>query len=267
PTRCAERIADIWRDGHGVIVVPVIIKVCDDDALRREAAIIFLKDYGLKNLVNSASGVFKGHEHWSAKDRMELGVMQLVKAFKLYREKALRQWYISDIPGTTMSATISDSHSASSSAGDHTLNGRQGKHAVTQLNTSDAHLPVSAAKQTLITAASPSPVGGAQAQMSIVTSIASDSASASPRAGDDTGKRQMTQPTTAVGSVVAEKDADDDNTLFSRIVAGFLNSLPREQQRPARIRLEGVMQEIEFPQASILTLDLELGGHRAVFRF
>ncbi|KAH7695585.1 hypothetical protein AAVH_37353, partial [Aphelenchoides avenae] len=146
-----------------------------------------------------------------------------------------------------VSATTSDSQSAFSSAGDHTLNSCPGKHVVTKL-TSDAHLSVSAAKQTLITAASPSPVGGAQDQVSFVTSIASDSASASPRDGDDTGKQPMTQLKTAIGSVVAEKDVEDDNTLFSRIVAGFLNGLPRQQQRPARIRLERVMQDIEYPQ-------------------
>lgn len=51
--------------------------------------------------MNSASGVFKGHENWSAKDKLELGVRQLVRAFKLYQDKALRHWYLVDTPAAT----------------------------------------------------------------------------------------------------------------------------------------------------------------------
>lgn len=42
----AERIADIWRAGHGVIPVPVISKLCDEDIKCREAALINLKRAG-----------------------------------------------------------------------------------------------------------------------------------------------------------------------------------------------------------------------------
>lgn len=53
---------------------------------------------------------------------------------------------------------------------------------------------------------------------------------------------------TTLGSVVVENEVDDDNTRFGRNVADFLTGLPRQQQRPARIRLEELMQEIEFGQ-------------------
>ncbi|KAH7708942.1 LEM domain protein family member (lem-3)-like protein, partial [Aphelenchoides avenae] len=96
PTPMAERIADIWRAGHGVIPVPVISKLCDEDIKCREAALINLKRAGLTNLVNTASGSFAKNNPFKNDDWMELGVMQLVSAFNLYGETDPRALYISD---------------------------------------------------------------------------------------------------------------------------------------------------------------------------
>ncbi|KAH7707349.1 CRE-CBP-1 protein [Aphelenchoides avenae] len=95
---CALRIADIWRDGHGVVVLPVIIKLYDDDAKGREAAIISLKRIGLTNLVNTVRPKFPQLANVSTEDWAELGVMELIKAFRLYKKIEAKCCYPWDIP-------------------------------------------------------------------------------------------------------------------------------------------------------------------------
>lgn len=104
----------MWRNGDGVIVMPVVTKACNDEAECREAAIISLRDsgqynfyssrfccIGLSNLLNSSSGS-KGHERWSDDDWTELGILQLLRAFSLYRRihHYRRFWYLWDLPLT-----------------------------------------------------------------------------------------------------------------------------------------------------------------------
>ncbi|KAH7710997.1 Ankle1 protein [Aphelenchoides avenae] len=97
---CAERIADVWRDGHGVIVLPVITKLYDDDARGREAAIISLRKIGLTNRVNKAQGSFPQLGDVSSEDWSELGVMELIKVFKLYKRTEAKCCYLWDVPLT-----------------------------------------------------------------------------------------------------------------------------------------------------------------------
>ncbi|KAH7711530.1 bromodomain protein [Aphelenchoides avenae] len=95
---CAQRVADIWIDGYGVIVLPVITKLYDDDAKGREAALISLKTIGLSNLVNAARGNFPPLDNVTPKDWEELGVMELIKAYKLYKRIEAKCCYLWDIP-------------------------------------------------------------------------------------------------------------------------------------------------------------------------
>lgn len=60
-----------------------------------------LHGLGLTNLLNTASGVFKGHEEWTSQDWTELGIMELRRAYKRYRKTDPRSWYLWDIPLTT----------------------------------------------------------------------------------------------------------------------------------------------------------------------
>ncbi|KAH7694632.1 hypothetical protein AAVH_38318, partial [Aphelenchoides avenae] len=92
---CAERIVNVWKNGDGIIVLPVITKVCNDDAECREAAIISLQMDGLTNLLNSSRGVFTG---FTGREQTELGILQLIRAFELYRATTQRCWYLWDLP-------------------------------------------------------------------------------------------------------------------------------------------------------------------------
>ncbi|KAH7711014.1 chromobox protein 1 [Aphelenchoides avenae] len=100
-SRCARHIADIWKAGQGVIVLPVITNVLDEDAVLCEAAIISLRDAGLSNLLNSSGGMVKGHEQWPIEERMKLGVREFMSAFKLYGSCEQRIWRLRDIALTT----------------------------------------------------------------------------------------------------------------------------------------------------------------------
>ncbi|KAH7718006.1 hypothetical protein AAVH_14517, partial [Aphelenchoides avenae] len=98
PSDCALRIADIWRSGYGVVVLPVITKLDDVDARGREAAIISLRRIGLTNLVNAARPKFPQLANVSPEDWAELGVMELIRVFKLYKDTESKCCYIWDVP-------------------------------------------------------------------------------------------------------------------------------------------------------------------------
>lgn len=53
---------------------------------------------GLTNLLNTASGAFKGHKQWKARDWLELGTIEIIRAFKLYRKTDPDPWYLWNIP-------------------------------------------------------------------------------------------------------------------------------------------------------------------------
>ncbi|KAH7701507.1 Bromodomain containing protein, partial [Aphelenchoides avenae] len=97
-TPCVARIASIWLNGRGIIVVPVITRVCDDEAKTREAALIALRSAGLLNLTNKAAGVFKGHEHWTAQRKVQLGLLELMRAFECYKQNRIRALKPQEIP-------------------------------------------------------------------------------------------------------------------------------------------------------------------------
>uniref|UniRef100_A0A336LT07 CSON003899 protein n=1 Tax=Culicoides sonorensis TaxID=179676 RepID=A0A336LT07_CULSO len=91
-----KRILNIWSNGHGVVSMNIFHNITPSEAYTREAAII--DAIGMNNLTNQVRGHYHGvTESWNFKQRKQLGVGLLYKAFQIHLIEGESQLLPTDI--------------------------------------------------------------------------------------------------------------------------------------------------------------------------